>query len=170
MEKISAHISMAEAIKSQYATRHGIDNTPDDFELANMKLVAENCFEPARNHFGVPLFLSSFFRSEGLNEGIGGSKTSQHSAGQTTRLEESAIDMDQDGHSGPTNYELFNWLKDNVPFDQLIWEFDNLDNNKKVIPNSPRWVHIGYRKGANRNMVMQATRKNGRVSYIPYKD
>lgn len=165
MDKISKHISYKEAIRSTTAKRYNIDNTPNDFQLANMKLVAENCFEPARNHFDHPLFVSSFSRSLLLNNHrkIRGSKSSQHMSGVYTKLEESAIDIDNDVYStGPTNSEIFHWLKDNVEFDQLIWEYGNDDE--------PAWVHVSYRKGANRGQVLIAYRNSkGKTKYKLFK-
>lgn len=103
-----------------------------------MKLVAETCFEPIRNHFGIPLPVSSFFRCEALNKAIGGSKTSQHCKGE-------AIDMDADG-SPITNKQIFDWAKANLKFDQLIWEYGTSEN--------PAWVHISFSKHGNRNQVL----------------
>jgi hypothetical protein len=158
MENISKHISYLEATKSQTAVRRGIDNTPSDFQLANMKLVAENCFEPLREAKGKVIGVSSFLRSEALNKAIGGSKTSQHMQGAYSGIEEGAIDIDADIYNnGLTNKEIFEWLESNVEFDQLIWEFGT--------DQEPAWVHVSYRKGANRNMKLKASRVNGKTKY-----
>lgn len=145
MDRISKHISYNEATRSQTATRKGIDNTPNEVQLAAMKLVAEACFEPIRERFGVPLTISSFFRCEALNTAVGGSKTSQHCKGE-------AIDIDADG-SPPkpdgtrvTNADIFYWAKANLKFDQLIWEYGTSEN--------PAWVHISFSKHGNRNQVL----------------
>ncbi len=156
--KVSEHISMSEAVKSQTATRLGIDNTPDDRQLANMQRVANDCFEPLRRAKNVPLGISSFFRCPNLNKAIGGSVTSQHCATEDSKgINAAAIDIDADIYGGITNKEIFNWLKANVEFDQLIWEFGTEDE--------PNWVHISKREHTNRNQVLRAIRKNGRVSY-----
>ncbi len=136
---ISKHITLLEATKSQSAIRNGIKNEPNEVQLEAMKLVANACFEPIREHFGVPLTISSFFRCEALNTAVGGSKTSQHCKGE-------AIDIDADG-SSITNKQVFDWAKANLKFDQLINEYPDENNN-------PSWVHISFSKHGNRNQVL----------------
>lgn len=140
MNRISKHISLAEATKSQTAIRLGIDNTPGEVELEAMKLVSVACFEPIREHFGVALKVSSFFRCVALNTAIGGSKTSQHCKGE-------AIDIDADGNEKVTNKQIFEWAKANLKFDQLINEYPDKEGN-------PSWVHISFSKHGNRNQVL----------------
>jgi zinc D-Ala-D-Ala carboxypeptidase len=142
---ISDNISFSEATKSQIATRKGIDNTPNDEALENMRLVANMCFQPLREHFNKALGISSFYRSKELNRAIGGSQTSDHCRG-------CAIDIDADIYNnGISNADIFNWLKDNVDFDQLIWEYGS--------DKEPNWVHVSYRKEGNRNQILKATKK-----------
>ena len=156
--KISEHISLNEAIKSQTATRKGIDNTPDERQLGNMQRVANDCFEPLRRAKNIPIGISSFFRCPTLNKAIGGSEISQHCATEDSKgINAAAIDIDADIYGGITNKEVFTWLKANVEFDQLIWEFGTDEN--------PNWVHISRREHSNRNQILRAIRKNGRVSY-----
>ena len=138
--KISEHITYAESVKSQTAIRLGIKNVPDNFQLEAMKLVAENCFEPIRKHFNIPIGVSSFFRSEELNKLIKGSATSQHCKGE-------AIDIDADMFGGVTNKLIFEWAKANLIFDQLINEHPDEDGN-------PSWVHISFSKHGNRNQTL----------------
>lgn len=140
MDNISKHISFAEAIKSQAAIRHGHSNIPGKVELENMKLVATKCFEPLREHFGIPIGISSFYRNTFVNTLVKGAKTSQH-------LEGKAIDIDADIFGGITNKQIYDWLLKNVPFDQLIWEYGD--------SNNPAWVHISYNKGNNRKQVLR---------------
>lgn len=149
MSKVSNHISLKEACRSNTADRAGIENKPTDFQLSNMKLVAENCFEPLRMHHGKPIYISSFLRSLELNKITpGGSKTSQHLQGELTGVEEGAIDIDMDVYdNGMTNAEAFHWLRNNVEYDQIIWEYGTDEN--------PNWVHISFRKGANRKMALR---------------
>jgi len=123
--KISHNVSYAEAIHSNTAKRRGIDNTPNPSQVENM------IFEPLRKFVGGPIKVNSFFRSAELNKAIGGSKTSQHCKGQ-------AIDID-DVFGYKTNAEMYNWVKENLDFDQMIWEFGT-DMN-------PNWVHISYVSG-----------------------
>ena len=149
--KISDNITFAEAIHSQTAKRRGIDNTPTAKQVEVMKLTAEKIFEPLRKFVGGPIKVNSFFRSAELNKAIGGSKTSQHCKGQ-------AIDID-DVFGHKTNAEMYNWVKENLNFDQMIWEFGT-DMN-------PNWVHISYvSEEDNRNRCLKAyTDERGKTKY-----
>ena len=147
--KISEHISIKEATRSNTAERLGIDNFPDSPTLANMQALAENVFEPLRKHFGHPIYITSFYRSPELNKAIGGSSKSQHCKGQ-------AIDID-DVIGSSTNADFFNYIKDNLEFDQLIWEFGNDDN--------PNWVHVSYDADNNRGNILKASKENGKTKY-----
>ena len=138
MKNISKYISYKEAITSQTATRNKIENTPNELELVCMQLVALRVFDVVREHFNVPIRVSSFFRSLALNKAVGGSKTSQHVKGQ-------AIDMQGSGKI--SNKMIFEYIKDNLDFDQLIWEFGT-DKN-------PAWVHVSYvSKEKNRKQIL----------------
>ena len=148
--KISTHISKKEGIRSITALRLGIDNTPGDTELQNMKLIAEKVFEPLRDFVDGPIRINSMFRSQDLNRAIGGSRKSQHCKGQ-------AIDID-DTFGVMPNSAMFNWIKQNLSYDQLIWEFGTQDN--------PDWVHVSYvNPESNRNRCLQAYRENGKTKY-----
>ena len=139
--KISDNITYAEAIHSNTAKRRGIDNTPNPAQVETMKVTAEKIFEPLRKWVGGPIKVNSFFRSAELNTAIGGSKTSQHCKGQ-------AIDID-DVFGHKTNAEMYAWIKENLNFDQMIWEFGT-DMN-------PNWVHISYVSDEdNRNRCLKA--------------
>lgn len=152
--KISEHLYLAEVIRSESAKRYGISNMPIEEHIANFKLLAENIFEPIRSHFRCPILISSGYRSKELNNKIGGSKTSQHCLGQ-------AVDIDMDGTDyGATNADIFKYIKSDLPFDQLIWEFGN-DNN-------PDWVHVSY-SDRHRKEILKATRINGKVKYTLFK-
>ena len=148
--KISNNITYAEAIHSNTAKRRGIDNTPNPTQVENMKLTAEKIFEPLRKFVGGPIKVNSFFRSPELNTKIGGSKTSQHCKGQ-------AIDID-DVFGYKTNAEMYNWIKENLDFDQMIWEFGT-DMN-------PNWVHISYvSEEDNRNRCLKAYKDDRKTKY-----
>jgi zinc D-Ala-D-Ala carboxypeptidase len=152
--QISKHLSLAEVSRSETAKRKGINNTPSGEHLENFKKLAENIFEPIREHFGVPIHISSGYRSKELNSAIGGSSTSQHCQGE-------AIDIDMDGTS-ITNAQIFNFIKDNLNFDQMIWEFGT-DKN-------PDWVHVSYEStGKQRKQILKAVKSGGKTSYVPYK-
>ena len=149
--KISTHLSIAEITRSDSAKRHGIDNTPTAEHLENFKLLAEKVFEPIREHFGVPIFISSGYRSKALNDFIKGSLSSQHCKGQ-------AIDIDMDGSNGEvTNRMVFDFIKNKLDFDQLIWEFGTDFN--------PDWVHVSFVKSGNRKQKLKAVRSGGKTTY-----
>ena len=148
---ISKHISYKEGVYSVTAIRKGIDNQPNEEQLSNMKLVAEKIFEPVRTHFKVPIKVNSFFRSPDLNRAIGGSTKSQHCKGQ-------AIDID-DTYGKIKNSDIYWWIKENLDFDQIIWEFGNNDN--------PDWVHVSYvSPDKNRNRCLKAYRDDGKTKYM----
>ena len=153
--KISEHLELAEVTRSETAKRKGISNTPSSEHLENFKKLAENIFEPIRNHFNVPIHISSGYRSKALNTSIGGSLTSQHCSGE-------AIDIDMDGSSnGVTNKMVFDFIKANLNFDQMIWEFGN--------SNNPDWVHVSYEStGKQRKQILKATKVGGATKYSPY--
>ena len=147
---ISKHISYKEGVYSTTATRRGIDNVPNDEQLANMELIAEKVFEPLRKYVGGPIKINSFFRCPKLNKAIGGSKTSQHCKGL-------AMDID-DTFGVVANSDMYNYIKNNLDFDQLIWEFGDDDN--------PNWLHVSYvSKEDNRNRCLRAYKGNGKTLY-----
>jgi zinc D-Ala-D-Ala carboxypeptidase len=151
--QISKHLSLAEVSRSETAKRKGINNTPSGEHLENFKKLAENIFEPIREHFGIPIHISSGYRSKELNAAVGGSSSSQHCQGE-------AIDIDMQDTS-ITNAEIFNFIKDNLNFDQLLWEFGN-DTN-------PDWVHVSYEStGKQRKQILKVIKANGKTSYVPY--
>jgi hypothetical protein len=151
--KISQNLNLAEITRSDTAKRHGIDNTPTAEHLENFKLLADKVFEPIREHFKTPIFISSGYRSKALNDFIKGSLSSQHCKGQ-------AIDIDMDGSNGEvTNRMVFDFIKNKLDFDQLIWEFGTDFN--------PDWVHVSYVKTGNRKQKLKAVRSGGKTTYIP---
>ena len=153
--KLSENLALSEVTRSDSAKRKGISNEPTPEHLENFKKLAENIFEPIRKHFGKPIHLSSGYRSKALNAAIGGSATSQHCTGE-------AIDIDMDGSAnGVTNKMVFDYIKANLNFDQLIWEFGTKD--------APDWVHVSYEStGKQRKQVLRAVKAGGKTSYQPY--
>jgi hypothetical protein len=145
MENISEHITYTEATKSLTAIKWGIDNTPNEKQLTNMKNLAVAVFEPLRAHFNMKLGISSFFRSKALNDHVNGSITSQHMADNGA-----AIDIDADIYGGITNKEIFDYIKDNLDYDQLIWEYGTKEN--------PAWVHVSYKETGNRHQNVYTMR------------
>lgn len=161
--QLSKNLALAEVTRSETAKRKGISNMPTPEHIENFKLLAERVFQPIRDHFGVPIRISSGYRSAALNKAIGGAgKTvngvyipaSQHCTGE-------AIDIDMDGTT-VTNAQIFNFIKDNLEFDQLIWEFGT-DTN-------PDWVHVSYEStGKQRKQMLKAVKKGAATTYIPFK-
>lgn len=150
--KLSEHLDLSEVTRSNEAKRKGISNMPTPEHIENFKKLAENIFEPIRKHFGVPIFVSSGYRSKELNKAIGGASSSQHLLGE-------AVDIDMDGTSnGVTNKMVFDYIKENLNFDQLINEFNY------------SWVHVSFSsKGKQRKQILDAIKVGGKTSYVVHK-
>ena len=155
--KISAHVSYKEITYSQTAIRRGIDNDPDPSQLSNIQRLCDRVFEPLREWVGSAIKLNSVFRSKALNNAIGGANSSQHCANGMS----AAMDID-DTYGHKSNTDMFHYIRENLVFDQLIWEFGDDEN--------PNWVHISYKEEGNRGEVLQAIRKNGRTSYVNWDE
>ena len=151
MEKLTKHVSYKEGVHSITALRLGLKNDPSDKHLQNMKLLSEKIFEPLRTHVGGPIKINSFYRGPELNKAIGGSEKSQHCHGQ-------AMDIDDTfGHA--SNAAMFDWIRANLDYDQMIWEFGTDEN--------PDWVHVSYvDPGSNRNRCLKAYRDGGKTKYM----
>ena len=150
MSKISDHITLSEGVNSYTAKRKGIENIPDEYQITNMYILAHKVFEPLRKWVGGPIKINSFFRSPELNKAIGGSSKSQHCEGR-------AMDID-DVYGNKTNAEMFEYIKENLDFDQMIWEFGS-DKN-------PDWLNVSYCSAdENRNRCLKAYRENGKTKY-----
>lgn len=151
--QLSANLSLAEMLRSESAKRAGIENVPTPEHIENMKVLAQLVFQPIRDHFKVPIHISSGYRSKALNKAIGGSQTSQHSSGQ-------AIDIDMD-NTTVSNREIFHFIKDHLEFDQLIWEFGTSAN--------PDWVHVSYNpKAKQRRQILIAKKIAGKTTYLNF--
>tara|TARA_R110002020_G_scaffold172762_2_gene363185 strand:+ start:332 stop:793 length:462 start_codon:yes stop_codon:yes gene_type:complete len=148
MKKISDNISYKEATRSETAQRLGISNKPKKEHIENMELIAEKIFQPLREWVDHPIRINSFYRSEELNRRIGGALSSAHKDG---------LAMDLDSLGGKTNLEMFHYIKDNLEFDQLIWEFGA----------EPKWIHVSWSKKKNRKQVLVTKRKG---KYYVYTD
>ena len=149
--KLSKNLWLSEVTKSNTAIRRGIDNNPTKLHIANLTYLAEKVFQPIREHFGHPIFVSSGYRSKDLNEAIGGSQKSFHSHGM-------ALDLDMDCKSTITNTDIFNFIKDNLPYTELIWEFGTEDK--------PDWVHVAIAKGREQEKNAKiAYREDGKTKY-----
>lgn len=147
--QLSRNLSLAEMITSDSAKRKGISNHPNPQQTENLQLLANKVFQPIRDHFNIPIHISSGFRSIELNKSIGGASSSQHCTGE-------AMDIDMDG-SSIKNKDIFNWIKDNLKFDQLINE------------HNYSWVHVSYSEN-NRNQVLDAKKIGNKTVYSIHKD
>lgn len=146
--QLSKNLSLSEVVRSESAKRRGINNMPTSEHLENLKDLALNVFQPIRDHFKVPIHISSGYRSRILNNAVNGAAKSQHCLGE-------AIDIDVDGTS-ITNKQVFDFIKDNLEFDQLINEFDY------------SWVHVSFKKGSNRKQVLRAKRNGIKTYYTNF--
>lgn len=152
---ISKYLSLDEATKNPTAKRLGISNMPNAEQLERMKFVAQEIFDPVREFVNGPLLASSFFRTKELNDNTpGSSKTSQHMTGE-------AIDIDCDGYQYGTNLSVFNHIRLNLIFDQLIAEYPDKYG-------SPSWVHVSRKKLNNRREVLVKL-KDKYVAFAAYK-
>ena len=151
--ELSKSFTLNELTKSQEATRLNIDNTPSDEHIENLKILCEKILQPIRDFYGMPVSVSSGYRSITLCEAIGSSSKSQHTKGQAADFEVFGI----------TNKELADWIVANLDYDQCILEFWN--------PNEPNsgWVHCSYSSAGNRKQYLRASKINNVVMYYPMK-
>lgn len=128
------YFTIAELCRSNTADRLGINNRCRQEHVTALTALVDNVLDPLREWYGKPLTVSSGYRCPELNAAVKGSKTSQHMAGE-------AADIDTGDRQ--QNKLLFEYIKKNMPFDQLIWE------------HGGDWVHVSYRAdGKNRNQVL----------------
>lgn len=132
--QLTKNFSLAELVFSKTAKAHGLNNEPNQEVIQNLKLLCENVLQPVRDALDMPLQIRSGYRSKQLNAMVKGSATSDHMKG-------CAADI-----VCKNNLELFNWIKDNCEFDQVI--------NEKPVNGYPIWVHVSYRQQGNRNQVL----------------
>lgn len=160
-DRLSKNLTYGEATKSRTAIKYGIKNEPNRRQLQIMTRLAMDLFQPIRDHFNKPIYVSSFYRSQSLNKKIPGAATrSDHMILDTT----AAIDLDNDGlNNGVTNADIFWYIYDNLPFYKLIWEHGDNQN--------PSWVHISWDPSKNhRKHVYKAIRVNGKTTYQIFKE
>lgn len=148
--KLSNNFTLQEMVHSHTANQKRIVNEPNEAQIENLRILCENVLQPLRDALG-PIHISSGFRSVKLNTAIGGSSSSQHCA-----LNGAASDIDM----GKRNAEVFNYIKDNLEWDQLIWEFGTDEN--------PSWVHVSYNEGHNRKQILKAIKQGGKTKYIQF--
>jgi hypothetical protein len=147
---LSANFTLKELTKSDTATRLGLDNTPDDEALENLKTLCEKVLQPVRDHFGKSVTVNSGYRSPESNAAVGGSKTSDHCKGQ-------AADIEIDGVDNP---DLAQWIMDNLTYSQLILEF--YEQGK----GSSGWVHVSYNPEKLIKQELTAVKVAGKTQYL----
>lgn len=153
-ERISDHISYAEATRSETARRYGVCNAPNEQQLEAMRLAAINVFEPLREYVREPILVNSFFRSRELNDLLPGSSArSQHLTGE-------AMDIQAPAGASYTNADLFYYIKNKLDYDQLIWEFGDAVN--------PAWVHVSWKPINRRRQLLRAAKRDGKTMYSPF--
>jgi zinc D-Ala-D-Ala carboxypeptidase len=148
--RLSKNFALSEFVKSQAAERLGIDNTPSQVVVNNLKLLVSNVLQPVRDHYDKTMVISSGYRSPALNKAVGGARTSDHMTGCAADIE----------IPGVANYDLAVYIRDNLPFTQVILEFYT-----PGIPDSG-WVHVSYDSGDLRKQTLTATRKDGKTVYL----
>ena len=149
--KLSENFTLAELTNSHTAKKLGINNVPNENELSNLKYLCEKVLQPLRTYFGEPINITVGFRCDALNKAVKGSKTSFHKTG-------CAVDIDNDG-SDLSNAEIFKYIKESLPYTELIWE--------KGSDSNPGWVHVAIKKGRENEKETLRT-KNG-IDYYPIK-
>jgi len=159
--RISDNITFKEATKSRKGISLGLENLPDEQQLANMKAVAEYVFQPMREHFDLPVGISSFFRSPEVNKAVDGAKHSYHMKGCAIDMDADIYDKQFEDGCDFTNKMIFDYIAEHLEYDTIIWEFGDADN--------PGWVHVTYVEGNNRRRKLRAYRDSaGNAQYGPY--
>ena len=148
--ELSRNFTLTELTKSDTAIRKGINNNPNAEQIEKLKALCENILQPVRDHFGR-VKVTSCFRSIDLCLAIGSSAHSQHARAEAADFECVGVD----------NAELADWIKRELPYDQLILEY--------YTPGEPNsgWIHCSYTEGMPRKQFLHAFREDGKTKYKP---
>ena len=147
---LSANFTLKELTKSDTATRLGLDNTPDDEALENLKTLCEKVLQPVRDHYGKSVTVNSAYRSPESNAAVNGSKSSDHCKGMAADIE----------IVGVANADLAQFIMDNLSYTQLILEFYT-----QGIPDSG-WVHVSYDPNNLKKQELTAVKVAGKTQYL----
>ena len=145
--QLSKNFSLKELTKSETAIRRGIPNEPSAEQIENLKTLVENVLQPLRDYFNLPLVVNSGYRSPAVNTLIGGSATSQHMKGEAADIVIPTVDLK----------DVYLAIMGNLPYDQLIYEFDS-------------WIHVSFNFIKNRRQNLIAEKKSGKTVYRTYQN
>jgi hypothetical protein len=148
---LTKNFTLSEMTKSETALRLGLDNQPDEAQLAALKTLAEKVLQPVRDHYGKGVKVNSALRTLPVNRAIGSGDSSHHVRGMAADIE----------IPGVANAELATYIRDNLDFTQLILEFYTVG-----IPDSG-WVHVSYVPEDLKKQVLTAVKQNGKTVYLP---
>ena len=148
---LTKNFTLSEMTKSETALRLGLDNQPDEAQLAALKTLAEKVLQPVRDHYGKGVKVNSALRTSPVNRAIGSGDSSHHVRGMAADIE----------IPGVANAELATYIRDNLDFTQLILEFYTVG-----IPDSG-WVHVSYVSEDLKKQVLTAVKQNGKTVYLP---
>ena len=148
---LTKNFTLSEMTKSETALRLGLDNQPDEAQLAALKTLAEKVLQPVRDHYGKGVKVNSALRTLPVNRAVGSGDSSHHVRGMAADIE----------IPGVANAELATYIRDNLDFTQLILEFYTVG-----IPDSG-WVHVSYVPEDLKKQVLTAVKQNGKTVYLP---
>lgn len=151
-DNLTEHFTYAEMIRSNTASRRGIQNRPDRVQIERFVALLKNVMEPIRNHFGRPVIITSGFRCLELNRAIGSHDNSQHVRGEAIDFEVSDVSLS----------DVYEWIitQSGLDYDQIIYEFGEAG-----------WIHVSYTKeDRNRKQNLTAHKENGKTVYTSWSD
>lgn len=149
---LSPHFTMTELTRSATAQKHAIFNYPVlKFHKKNLKSLAKHVLEPVRLLLGTAIIITSGFRSDALNQLLGGAEDSQHRKGEAADLIPKGMDV-LDAAKTIAGSE--------INFDQLIYEKD---------AEGKEWIHISHviDRRKNRNAVLTKIHGQPYVEGLP---
>jgi hypothetical protein len=141
-QRLTANFTLEELTKTRFA----LDNTPSPKVVENLQLLCEKVLQPLRDAVG-PVNVTSGYRSKAVNEAVNGARNSDHLWGYAADLQS------PDGN----HRKLYDWLKANAMFTQLIYEFGN--------DTQPQWVHVSYNPKELKREILRARNVGKRVTY-----